>query len=168
MTQQKISSDVHDEEISEDSSRDYSMPYYISLQVLKDIPIFLEEGTSMVEWKRNLENLLQHFFKFPLRAVLLHEGEVLSNLSDFSPHVQCSMFNFPRKEILEWFRFPNRFQTSIPGIIVDLPPDLHHNNEWKGIVTCHVFSDPPAGVDLDNKVLDWRFPVRASLPVAEH
>ena len=130
MTQQKISSDVHDEEISEDTSRDYKMPAYISLQVP-----FPEEGTSMVEWKRKLENLLQHFFKFPLRAELTHRGYRISTLRDFNNR-GCEFF-FRQKEIPEWFRI----QTCGPSIIVDLPPDLHHNNDWMGIVTCHSFFD---------------------------
>ena len=106
--------------------------YSYHLHVMVDNLIL--NGNDFVKWKRNLEISLEESFRKPGLVTLSLKGHIISVLKYFNP-LSPFNFNFPRKEILEWFDHQNNRSSTIK-----LPPNLHEDNNWMGLAICASFS----------------------------
>lgn len=95
----------------------------------------LFHGNDFEKWKRNLQSFLDASFNSCGLVTLSLKGHIISVLKYFNPLAPFN-FNFPSKEIPEWFNHQSNCSTS--GI--ELPPNLHEDDNWMGLVICAAFS----------------------------
>ncbi|KAM5554208.1 hypothetical protein ABKV19_022539 [Rosa sericea] len=115
----------------------------IHLRIHGDTPF--KKKDSVMEWKKNLQSLLQCFFRFPLFITLTLGGDVISSLGDSDPYCLCSSSIIPQKDIPKWFcgvKYPtNKLKTT-------LPPNLENDENWLGFVVCAAFSVHASQADV--------------------
>ncbi|XP_024191119.1 uncharacterized protein LOC112195031 isoform X2 [Rosa chinensis] len=115
----------------------------IHLRIHGDTPF--KKKYSVMEWKKNLQFLLQCFFRFPLSITLTLGGDVISSLGDSDPYCLCSSSIIPQKDIPKWFcgvkYHTNKLKTT-------LPPNLENDENWLGFVVCAAFSVHASQADV--------------------
>ncbi|KAK9910646.1 hypothetical protein M0R45_034600 [Rubus argutus] len=94
-----------------------------------------------IEWKRNLELLLQSFFRLN-PSIKLHLGGATASYED--PFADSYLF--PQKEIPDWFTEKSLTST----FVTPFPDDLESDNNWMGFVLCAAFSVHPHPTDVGN------------------
>ncbi|PON97453.1 TIR-NBS-LRR-like protein [Trema orientale] len=95
----------------------------------------LIHGSDFGKWKRNLEIILEESFNTCGLVTLSLKGHILSVLKYFD-HRLAFNFNFPIKEIPEWFNHQSEWSASK----IQLPQNLHEDKNWMGVVICAAFS----------------------------
>ncbi|PON67246.1 TIR-NBS-LRR-like protein, partial [Parasponia andersonii] len=95
----------------------------------------LIHGNDFEKWKRNLEIILERSFNTCGLVTLSLKGHILSVLRYFD-HRSAFNFNFPIKEIPEWFDH----QSGSSASKIQLPQNLQEDKNWMGLVICAAFS----------------------------
>ncbi|KAF4390538.1 hypothetical protein F8388_006035 [Cannabis sativa] len=131
-------------DVSPSSIDSESEPTYIVLDITAETALL--ESHSTAEWINNLEKFLSKYFKVSLVVMLSLAGHTISFLRSFDPYFRFN-FCFPRKNVLEWFKY----QTDRPKVIFQIPRDLYDDKNWMGFVMCAAFTvhEHPAAI-LDN------------------
>lgn len=108
-----------------------------------------KRGDLVIQWKRNLECLLQCFFAHSLRVsvTLSLRGNCIFSLEYINPQFEyCSVF--PQNEIPEWF------ESQDPEFHI---PKLQNYNSWMGLLVCSHFSISEHPTSVQNN-MDSRVP----------
>jgi hypothetical protein len=115
----------------------------IHLKILAGTPYStLKNKDSVVEWKRNLELLLESFCTLPDISIDLTLNESKINFSrDFDrPSISILL----QKEIPEWFSS----QHPSESMVSELPPNLESDVNFMGFVVCAAFSVHASEADV--------------------
>ncbi|XP_062001709.1 uncharacterized protein LOC133718846 isoform X2 [Rosa rugosa] len=114
----------------------------IYLQIEAGTPYMpLKFKESIVDWKKNLELLLECFFTLSDLSINLTLNRSRTSFSrDFDP---CSGI-FLQKEISEWFipQYPSE------SMVLELPPNLENDVNFMGLVVCASFSVHASEADV--------------------
>ncbi|PON74041.1 hypothetical protein TorRG33x02_248180 [Trema orientale] len=85
--------------------------------------------------KKDLNILLEEFFRGSVFVTLSARGRIISVLKHFDPYSTYN-FCFPRKEILGWFEH----QSSMHTAKIEIPAHLSDDSDWRGLLICASFS----------------------------
>ncbi|XP_024196334.1 TMV resistance protein N [Rosa chinensis] len=112
----------------------------IELMILSETPVNPpKKKHSVIKWKRNLDLLLQFFFRLPveLSVTVCLSRNIISCSKRYSGI-------FYQKEIPEWFTE----QQSSETLVSPVPTNLRKDKSFLGFVVCAVFSVEPSRADV--------------------
>ncbi|XP_024019716.1 uncharacterized protein LOC21405365 [Morus notabilis] len=103
------------------------------LHIIAESILSVSDSQNQIE---TLKVLLREFFKHRVLVTLSLKGHIVFALKNFvpgSPYNLC----FPQKGIPKWF---DDHQLNNSMVAIALPPNLSHDESWKGLVICASFS----------------------------